>query len=560
MSPGSSAPTIMTWDRLPRATQPSTKRVPAAGLAGAVVLDAGEVAQHEALHLAGRGAWQRGEEDDALRPLEARQPLGAGALHALAHGLLLAGRGYDVGDELRQTALAGATDRRAVAHPGDGRDDALDLERRDPLAGHLEHVVGAAEEAEGAVRLLERLVAGHEPLAAEGATRRLGALPVAGGDAAAADAQLADLARRHRRAALVHHLHLVTGHRPPERSRDAVAGPVREEDVERLGGPEPVEDLVAEALLPREEDRLGQRLARRDEPAEPRDRLLRPGRSMIQERVVDRRHGEEEARPLLGEDLPGPRPREGLRREHDRGARGEREVEAGAEAVGEEELRGRVGDVVGAQFEDVAPVALDRVQDAPLHVDDALRAAGGPRAVEPERGVVGIGGERLPRGRLALDLPPETPAPPRPDGEHRRGEPREPHLRLEHLGHGFARDHGPRARLAHERKVIGGPEEAADQDRHRPGPDRAEERVYVLGTVGKDDEDALLLLDPEPPEGGGPLADALAERAAAHVEAVGLRAQAERDGSIVAAAQDLRGDVDGGDLVDGGQPASYCSL
>ncbi len=171
-----------------------------------------------------------------------------------------------------------------------------------------------------------------------------------------------------------------------------------------------------------------------------------------------------------------------------------------------------------------------------------------------------MGGERLPRGRLALDLPPEAPAPPRPHGEHRRGEPPEAHLGLEHLGHGFAGDHGPRARLAHEREVVDGPEKAADQDRHRPGPDRAEERVHVLGIVGEDDEDALLLLDAEPPEGGRQLADALAELAAAHVEAVGLRAQAERDGSIVAAAQDLRGDVDGGDLVDGGQPASYCSL
>src|SRR5438093_9247754 len=228
-----------------------------AGSAGAIVLDAGEIAQHEALHLAGRGARQRGEEDDALRPLEARQPLGAGALHALAHGLLLAGCGYDAGDELHETALAGATDRRALAHPGDGRDDALYLERRDPLAGHLEHVVGAAEEAEGAVRLLERLVAGHEPLAAEGATRRRGALPVAGCDAAAADAQLADLARRHRRAAPVHHLHLVAGDRPPDRSRSTVAGSVGEKDVERLGGSEPVEDLLAEALPPFGEDRLG---------------------------------------------------------------------------------------------------------------------------------------------------------------------------------------------------------------------------------------------------------------------------------------------------------------
>src|SRR5207245_1087783 len=87
-----------------------------------------------------------------------------------------------------------------------------------------------------------------------------------------------------------------------------------------------------------------------------------------------------------------------------------------------------------------------------------------------------------------------------------------------------------RPRLAHERKVVGGPEKARDQHRDRPGPDRAEERVHVLGTVGEDDEDALLLLDAEPPESGGQLVDALAELAAAHVEVLRLRARAASDG------------------------------
>src|SRR5439155_3364012 len=174
--------------------------------------------------------------------------------------------------------------------------------------------------------------------------------------------------------------------RTPERARSAGAGPVREEDVQRLGGAEAVDDVLAEALLPRAEDRLGQHLARRQEPAQAGDGLRRETLRVIEERAVGRGDGEEERRSLLDKELPRPRRRERLRREHDRRARGEREIEARAEAVGEEELRRRVGDVVRADVEYVPSVARDRMRDAPLQVDDALRSSRRPRAVEPEGG------------------------------------------------------------------------------------------------------------------------------------------------------------------------------
>src|SRR5207249_7399679 len=63
-------------------------------------------------------------------------------------------------------------------------------------------------------------------------------------------------------------------------------------------------------------------------------------------------------------------------------------------------------------------------------------------------------------------------------------------------------------------------------------------------TVGKDDEDALLLLDAQPLERRGHLAHALPELGVADVDALPVRTKAQRDASIVAAAQDLRSDVE----------------
>src|SRR5207244_10786729 len=116
--------------------------------------------------------------------------------------------------------------------------------------GDLQHVVRAAEDPEGAVGALDRLVAGREPLASKGATRGLRALPVAGRDAFPADEEPSGGSRRDRRATLVDHPHLVAGDGPADRSRPAFAGPVREEDVQRFGGADAVADRLAAALLP----------------------------------------------------------------------------------------------------------------------------------------------------------------------------------------------------------------------------------------------------------------------------------------------------------------------
>src|SRR6185369_8773253 len=138
------------------------------------------------------------------------------------------------GDDLGETAVARGADHPAVADAGNAEDHGLHVERRHPLPRHLQHVVAAPEDAERAIGLLDGPVAGREPAAAERARRRIATLPVARGDAVAADAEASRLAAGHGHPALVDDLHLVARHGTADGARAAGAGPRREEDVERL--------------------------------------------------------------------------------------------------------------------------------------------------------------------------------------------------------------------------------------------------------------------------------------------------------------------------------------
>src|SRR5439155_21332737 len=109
--------------------------------------------------------------------------------------------------------------------------------------------------------------------------------------------------------------------------------------------------------------------------------------------------------------------------------------------------------------------------------------------------------------------------------------------------HGTGEDARPRTCPAQERQVIGRREKGAHEDRHRAGPDGAEERVHALGAVRENDEDALLLLHAEPAEGGGRPGDALAELPVGDVHLLRVRPKTQGDASRVAATQDLGGDV-----------------
>src|SRR5207253_465602 len=119
----------------------------------------------------------------------------------------------------------------------------------------------------------------------------------------ALDADVADLAPRHRTALVVHDGELVPRHRHAGRARARVAGPVRDEDVADLRGPDTVDDLDAEALAPAVVELLRQRLARRDAQAkrggvEPLLRVLHR-----EHRGEESRTAEEERRAIARDGL-----------------------------------------------------------------------------------------------------------------------------------------------------------------------------------------------------------------------------------------------------------------
>ena len=82
----------------------------------------------------------------------------------------------------------------------------------------------------------------------------------------------------------------------------------------------------------------------------------------------------------------------------------EREGERVAQAVGEEELRHREGDVVRADRQHVAGVGLGGVAQRPVPVHRGLGRAGGAGGVQPERG--GVGDGRIGRRGLLEEVPP----------------------------------------------------------------------------------------------------------------------------------------------------------
>ena len=175
---------------------------------------------------------------------------------------------------------------------------ALDLDRRDPDAADLQHVVGAAGVPEVAVGVLVVLVAGLDPVAEERLLGLLVLVPVVGHGRVALDAQVADLALRHRRA-----------RRRPRRSpRSPGTGSPVEPGRTAPGRFEmkmcrisvvPMPSMIStpNRSLPALVDLLGQRLAGRDaQPQATRGRSACSASLTASIDGVERGHAEEERR------------------------------------------------------------------------------------------------------------------------------------------------------------------------------------------------------------------------------------------------------------------------
>ena len=130
----------------------------------------------------------------------------------------------------------------------------LDLGRRDIDTTDLQHVVGAAGVDIIAVFVAAILVAAQRPLPLERPFAALNVIPVVLGAGWPRDLQLADLALPGGSPLVVDQAHVIAGDRLAGRAVAHVAGPIRQEDMQHLGRPYPIENIDPEALGPASPD------------------------------------------------------------------------------------------------------------------------------------------------------------------------------------------------------------------------------------------------------------------------------------------------------------------
>ena len=232
-----------------------------------------------------------------------------------------------------------------------GLQRAFDLERRDVEPRNLQHVVVTPAINVIAVLVLEIFVAGARPFAHEGAPRLRAVVPVHDRARRPADEQFAHLALLHRLAVVVDQLDLVAGTGFAGGAVFHVARPVGQEDVQHLGRADAVENVALVFFPEAPADFLRQRLAGGDAAAEFHLARLRRVRAREERRIESRHAVEHRDRMFLqqGRDAVRRRP---LVHQHRRGADRHRKCHGVAEAIGEEQLRDRIAEIVFGDAED----------------------------------------------------------------------------------------------------------------------------------------------------------------------------------------------------------------
>jgi hypothetical protein len=290
-----------------------------------------------------------------------------------------------------------------------------------------------------------------------------------------------------------------------------VAGTVGEEDVQRLGRPDAVEDLHTEPLGEPLLQRCRQRLTGRGRQSHRRERVV--GDVAGEQGGVERRHAVEQRRlvslyPLADHVRGGP-----ARVEDRRGTHREREEHRVPDPVGEEELGDREAGVLGGDPQHLVAVGLADVADVGVPVHGRLRRTGGAGGVEPQRPRVLVGdrGGALLLGGLLGQGVEVLPGVRRRAG--RRGQRTVPveHRELD-LGSGLE---GGADRVG---ELVGGHDQTGagvgqdltdlragehrgDRDGDQAGPEGAEDAGEQLHVVGGDEHDPVVAAQAEPAVG-----------------------------------------------------------
>ena len=264
-----------------------------------------------------------------------------------------------------------------------------------------------------------------------------------------------------------------------------------------LGGADAVDDLDAEALVPAAIELRRQRLARRHAEAERREVEPPLGLLRGEHRGVERRDAEEDRGTLTRDQLEHRVRRRPLRVQHALPADAHREVARVAEAVGEEELGGRVHLVGRPEAEHLLRIGLGGDDHVVVEVDGSFGAARRARGVQPERDVVARGGRGLEgAGRPGDPVLEREMGPGRAARDQHVAEMPRALERRRRLGQeGRRDDRHPGAAVIEDVAIVRGPQERVHRDRDRADLDGAPERAEELGRIEADHDDALLHLD-----------------------------------------------------------------
>ena len=379
---------------------------------------------------------------------------------------------------------------------------AFHLEWRDPDAGHLEHVVGAAAIGVTALRIARVFVAGASPVALERLAAFAALIPVALACRGRIHQKLADFAVRHLRAGVVDQTHVITGHRLARGAVPDVARRIGQKDVQQFGGADAVENVDAETLLPAFADKLGQRLARRGADPQTFCARLVPERLIVEHRGEQRRHAEEDAGIVLADQFEHHLRRRTLGIQDCGRADRHRKGQRIAEAIGEEQFRRREADIVLADAEHLSGVGFRRRFQIGVQMAHALRHAGGARRIEPEGRLVAMGRGGVECVVFLRKLIFERQMAVRILSRHHdmlQVRQAAEHI-LHHRQQRLRDEQHPRAAVHQHIGILFGGQQRVERHRHDSGADAAEKDDREIDGVEHHHGDALLAPHAEPPE------------------------------------------------------------